>query len=86
MIGKTWQNNVTITFNVSNAKKAKTHFVHVSKQVILLMILNRQKCHAKSEGKQQWHYLAVIKLSTLLRGTKSKINGDFYCLNCLQSF
>ena len=56
------------------------------KQVILLMILNRQKCQAKSKGKQQWHYLAVKKLSTLLRGTKSKINGDFYCLNCLQSF
>ena len=56
------------------------------KQVILLMILNRQKCQAKSKGKQQWHYLAVKKLSTLLRGTKSKINGDFYCLNYLQSF
>ena len=39
---------------------------------------------AKSEG--QWHYLAVIKLSTLLRGTTSKHHSDFCSLNCLHSF
>ena len=33
-----------------------------------------------------WHYLAVKKLSTLLRGITSKYHGDFYCLNCLHSF
>ena len=37
-----------------------------------------------NEGK--WHYLAVKKLSTLLRGITSKHHGDFYCLNCLHSF
>ena len=42
-------------------------------------------CEAKSEGRQ-WHYLAVKKLSVLLRGIASKNNGDFYCLNCLHSF
>ena len=42
------------------------------------MILNVEK-----EG---WYYLAVKKLSALLRGTISKDNGDFYCLNCLHSF
>ena len=46
-------------------------------QVILLMISNR-------EGR--WHYLGVNKLSTLLRGTTSKHNGDFYCLNYFYSF
>ena len=35
------------------------------------MILNREK---------QWHYLAVKKLSALLRATTSKNNGVFYCL------
>ena len=46
------------------------------KQVILLMIPN-------GEG---WHYLAVTKLSALLRGITSKDHGDFYCLICLHSF
>ena len=33
------------------------------------------------EGKEGWHYSAVQKLSTLLRGITSKHHGDFYCLN-----
>ena len=49
------------------------------KQIILLMIPNEQK-----EG--LWHYLAVKKLFTLLRGITSKHHGDFYGLNCLHSF
>ena len=56
-------------------KKRKICPAYVSKrnanseiQVILLWISNREKLHeAKSEGR--WHYLAVKKLSTLLRGT-----------------
>ena len=32
------------------------------------------------------HYLAVKKLSALLREVTSKNNGDFYCLNSLHSF
>ena len=31
------------------------------------------------------HYIVGKKLSTLLRGTVSKNNGDFYCPNCLHS-
>ena len=31
-------------------------------------------------------YLAVKKLSTLLRGVTSKHHGDFYYLNCFHSF
>ena len=49
----------------------KTHFM---KKIILLMISNREKL---------WHYLAVKKLSALLRGIDSKHHGDFYCLNYL---
>ena len=40
------------------------------------MILNGEK----------WHYVAVQKLSALLRGIASKNNGDVCCLNCLHSF
>ena len=38
-----------------------------------------------TDGKK-WHYLAVKSLSPLLRGTTSNHNGDFYCLNCFQSY
>ena len=33
-----------------------------------------------------WYYLAVKKLSTLLRGMTSKNDDDFYYLSRLQSF
>ena len=36
-----------------------------------------------NEEKEGWYYLAVKKLSTLLRGIKLKHYGDFYCLNWL---
>ena len=83
---------LTITLNVFYAKKEKIYSAYVSKhnsnrekQVILLIILNKEKRKAKSEG-QRWHYLVVKKLSALLRGITSKQHGDFYCLNCLHSF
>ena len=48
------------------------------KQINLLMILNKEN--------KGWHYLAVKKLSALIRGAHSKHNSDFYCINCLQPF
>ena len=33
-----------------------------------------------------WHYLAVKKLSSLLREITSKHSCNIYCLNCLNSF
>ena len=40
-----------------------------------------------SVEKENWHYLAVKKLSALLlRGITSKHDSDFYCVNCLHSF
>ena len=39
-----------------------------------------------NEGREGWHFLAVKKISTLLRGITSKSDSDFYCLNCLHSF
>ena len=65
------------------AKKEKMYPAYVSKhnsgrekQVIVLVIANGEK----------WLYLAVKKLSVLLRGITSKHYGDFFCLNCLHSF
>ena len=39
-----------------------------------------------NKGNERWHYLAVKRLSALLHGISSKHNGNFYCLNCLDSF
>ena len=43
-----------------------------------------------NKEKEGWHYLAVKKLSTLLRGITlkhhGKHHGDLYCLNWLHSF
>ena len=54
------------------------HKLNREKQVILLIIPNAEGCH----------YLAIKKLSALLRGITSKHHDDFYCLclNCLHSF
>ena len=77
------KNNLTIALNVLYAKEEKIYSTYVSKhnsnreKVIILMISNREK---------QWNYLAVKKLSALLRGITSKNKGDFYCLNCFHSF
>ena len=35
---------------------------------------------------EKWHYLAVKGLSALFRGITDNNNGDFYCLNCCQSY
>ena len=45
-------------------------------QVIHLMI---------TDGKKE-HYLAVKKLSALLRGITTNSNGTFYCLDCFHSY
>ena len=69
------------------------HNSNCKKQVILLMISNGEKCkatskrrEAKSEGWRIWHYLAIKKPSTFLRGITSKYYFDSYSPNCLHSF
>ena len=58
-----------------HAFKSKYNKVHEN-QVILLMI---------TDGKQ-WLYLALKKLSALLRGITSNHKEEFYCLNCFHSY
>ena len=52
------------------------------------MISNGEKGQVRREAKseEQWHYLALKKLSALLRGITSKHHGNFYCPNCFHSF
>ena len=47
-----------------------------------LMISSGEIRKGKSKG-QRCHYLAVKKLSALLRRVISKHHGDYYCLNCV---
>ena len=78
-------NNESIALNILYVphKTGKIHLAFKSKhnltrkkQAILLMITNGEK----------WYYLAVKRLSGLLRGLTSNSNGDFYCLNCFCSY
>ena len=69
-------NNPTIALNILYIKEKEICPAYISKinsnckkKIILLMIPNEEK-----EGQ---HYLAVKKLSTLLRGITSR-HGDFY--------
>ena len=76
---KCFQYAVTVALNHEEIGKNPERITEINskfnsnreKQVILLMIPNGE----------DWHYLAVTKLSVLLRGIKSKNNDDFYCLN-----
>ena len=63
------------TEQIRHAYKSKYNLKREN-QVILLMITDGEKSH----------YLAVKKLSALLRGIAGNNNGDFYCLNCFCSY
>ena len=78
-------NNELIALNILHVpyKTGKIHLAYKSKhdlnhekQVVLLMITDGEK----------WNYLAVTRLSGLLRGVTSNNNRDFYCLNCFCSY
>ena len=79
------RNNKTIALNVlyipHNTKTIRVvyrseHNNKRKKQVVLLMI---------TDGKKR-HYLAITNLSALLQGNSSNHEGDFYCLNCFNSY
>ena len=57
-----------------HAYKSK-HNLNCENQIIFLLITDVEK----------WYYLAVKKLSALLKGITSNDYGDFYCLNCFHS-
>ena len=61
---------------IERAYKSKYNYKR-KKQVILLKI---------SDKNNRWHYLAVKSLPALFRGTTSNHHGDFYCLNCFNSY
>ena len=79
------KNNPKIALNILSIKKKEITLCYISKvnsncekRIILLMVPNKEK--------GRWNYLAVKKLSTLLRWPTSKYHGNFYCLNWLHWF
>ena len=88
-LGKDWKkfesNNKSIALNIlyvphniekiRHAYKSKYNLT-LETQVILLMITDGEK----------WYYLAVKRLSALFREITGNNHGDFYCLNCFQSY
>ena len=63
------------TEKIRHAYKSKYNLTREN-QVILLMITDGEK----------WHYLAVKSLVALFREITCNNHGDFYCLNCFQSY
>ena len=84
MTGKGSKNS-TIALNIMYTKEKEILPAYISKhnstcekQTILLIAANEEK-----EG---WNYFALKKLSALLRKKTSNHKGNFYYLNCLNSF
>ena len=73
--GKNLKNVEQFTNKISVVYKSKYNNKR-KKQVILLMIGDGIK----------YHYLAVTNLSGLLQGNSSNHRGDFYYLNCFNSY
>ena len=63
------------TENIRHAYKSKYNLTREN-QVILLMVTDGEK----------WHCLAIKRLSALFRRITGNNHGDFYCLNCFQSY
>ena len=92
------QNNKIISLNILYVphNKKEIGVVYKSKhnrkrenQVVLLMITNREKKHylaLKSKPTADGHNRPIRSLSRLFRGVTSNLNGDFYCMGCLNSF
>ena len=63
------------TEKICHAYKSKYNLIREN-QVILLLITDGEK----------WHYLAVKRLTALLRLKTGNNHGDFYCLNCFRAY
>ena len=87
--GKDWnefeKNNKRIALNILYVPHNTEEIRHAYKSKHNLKREN-QVTLLKITGGEKWHYLAVKKLSALLKGITSKHKGDFYCLNCFHSY
>ena len=79
------QNNKTIALNIL--------FVPYNTETIRVAYRSEYKHKRKNQVNlpmitdgNKWHYIAISSLSALLEGKLSNHHGDFYCLNCFNSY
>ena len=79
-------NNKTIALNILyvpyNTKQIKQAYISKYNNELD----NRVNLSMICDGTSNWHYLAVISISGLLRGITSNHNCGFYCLNCFHPY
>ena len=90
------QNNNTIALNILyvpyNTKQIRPVYIPEyndkrDNQVILLMITTAIDYDDDNDDRfKNWHYVEVKSIPKLFRGITSNHVGDFYCLNCFQSY
>ena len=72
---------LNIIFVLYNTEKIrvpyKLKYNHKRKNQVILLIIT---------GGNKQHYIVASNLSALLRGESSNHHGDFYCLNCFNSY
>ena len=75
------RNNKTIALNV-------LYIPHNTKTISVAYRseYNNKRKKQMITDEKKWHYLAVANLSALLQGMSSNHDGDFYCLNCFNSY
>ena len=79
-------NNKSIALNILYVPHNTEKIRHAYKSKYTLTHENQVTLSMVTDG-EKWHYLSVTSLSALFRGiTGSNNNGDFYCLNCFQSY
>ena len=87
--GKDWKkfesNNKSIALNILYVPHNTEKIRHAYKSKYNL-IRENQVIHLMITDGEKWHYLTIKSLSALFRAITSKHPGDFYCLNCFQSY
>ena len=73
---------INVLYAVDNEKDIRPRYISKHNKIRdikinLLMV---------TDGKGIWHYNAIKSISALLKNVSSKHNGDFYCLNCFNSY
>ena len=87
--GKDWKkfelNNRSIALNILYVPYNTEKIRHLYKSKYNLTRENQVIFLLISDG-EKWHYLAVKSLSALFREITGNNHGEFYCLNCFQSY
>ena len=79
------QNNKKIALNVLFVPHS-TEAIRVAYRSEYNYKREKQATLLMTTGDNNWHYLVITNLSALLAKKSSNHDGDFYCLNCFNSY